>query len=412
MQGRRTVLLFAAWVVFVGVGFGAAVLILLERAVLSRLMRLSAGVLAIGTGGDPRRRVSIEGRDQIAYLGAAINGLLDAQERSTGELRAIEKRNEAFLDAVPDVIFRITRDGTILDARSPARTALVEAADALVGKDTEELLSLYPFISPEQLERSIAATAEALDTGLPRVLEFHVDVEGGRRHYEQRFVPSGEHEVIALMRDVTAQKRAEEHQRKEILLKEIHHRVKNNLQVISSLLALQASAAPDAKTRDLLVESRDRVRSMALVHEKLYAEGDERRANFAEYARDLAAHLRHSYAGSSDAVRVEIDVEEVSLGLDVSVACGLIINELLSNAIKYAFPNGRRGTVFIGLKHGNGGSLVLSVRDDGIGFPGSVDFRAPSTLGLRIVNILAAQLKGVLALQSGSGSAFTLTFPG
>ena len=212
---------------------------------------------------------------------------------------------------------------------------------------------------------------------------------------------SGEDEAIVLVRDVTAQKQAEEARRNAVLLKEIHHRVKNNLQVISSLLALQAGATSDVKTRALLAESRDRVRSMALIHEKLYQTADERGISFAGYVRDLATHLRHSYAGNSEAVVMGIDVEEISLDIDVSVPCGLIINELLSNALKYAFPDGRRGTIGINLRRSEDGVVTLTISDDGVGMPQDLDFRNPSTLGLRIVNILVEQIKGTLALNPG-----------
>ncbi len=404
LQGMRSFGYFFACLAMIGVVFGVVVIVYIERTMLSRVIALGRGVLALGSGDEPGRRLASEGKDQIAYLGAAINGMLDALEKST-------RRNEAFLDAIPDTIFRIDRDGTIIDARSPAKLPLVEVANALVGKDTEEILLLYPFISPERLERSIEATAAALATGAPQTMEFDVEVNGVRRFFEERIVASGENEAIALVRDVTAQKRAEDAQRKEILLKEIHHRVKNNLQVISSLLALQAGAASDPRTRSLLRESQDRIRSMALIHEKLYQTGAERGVTFADYARDLAAHLRHSYAGDSEAVDVEVDVADVSLDMDVSVPCGLIINELLSNALKHAFPGGRKGRVRLGLRRGEGNTLVLTVSDDGIGFPPDIDVRAPRTLGLRIVNILATQIGASLDLRTAEGTTFTLAFP-
>ena len=195
-----------------------------------------------------------------------------------------------------------------------------------------------------------------------------------------------------------------------MLLKEIHHRVKNNLQVISSLLALQASSA-DEKTRALLSESRDRVRSMALIHEKLYPSGDVQGISFAGYVRDLAAHLRHSYAGNSGPVELGTDVEEMTLSMDVSVPCGLIINELLSNSLKYAFPDGRRGTIAVTLRRAEGSRVVLTISDDGIGFPRGIDIRNPGTLGLRIVNILVEQLRGTLKMNWGPGTSFTISFP-
>jgi two-component sensor histidine kinase len=355
--------------------------------------------------------VPAEGKDQIAYLGAAINGMLDELSRSTEQLRESERRTEAFLDAVPDLIFRVTRDGTIRDARSPTKQPLIETADNLLGKDPEQIIALYSFISPTQYERSMAATRVALDTGAPQAFEFTVDVEEGRRWYEERIVPSGQNEVIVLVREVTALKQAQEARGKEILLKEIHHRVKNNLQVISSLLALQAGSAADPATRAVLNESRDRVRSMALIHEKLYQTGDQRGVSFAGYMRDLAAHLRHSYAGNSPAVELEIDVDDVVLDMDVSVPCGLIVNELLSNALKYAFPGGRAGTVSISLHRQDSGEFLLTVADDGVGIPAGVDITSPVSLGLRIVNILVSQLRGTLRVLPGPGCTFLVSFP-
>ena len=173
-----------------------------------------------------------------------------------------ERRNEAFLDAVPDMIFRVTRDGTILDARSPAKMPLIEAANNLVGKDPEQVLRPVLIHLPEHFDRSLAATKAALDNGFAQPSRSTWTPKRARAFFEERFVASGDNEVIVLVREVTDLKNAEEARRKEVLLKEIHHRVKNNLQVISSLLALQAGAAKDPTTRGLLTESRDRVRSM------------------------------------------------------------------------------------------------------------------------------------------------------
>jgi two-component sensor histidine kinase len=408
MQSQRY---FTLSLVLVGLIFAGVMVFVIERTVLSRLLLLGSSVLAIGTGADPTSRITLKGKDQIAYLGAAINGMLDSIARSTEQLRATERRNEAFLDAIPDVIFRVTRDGSILDARSPTKLPLLDAANNLVGRDAEQILTLYSFISPEHFDRSLAAVEAALDSGEAQMLSFHVDVESGRRYYEERFVASGDDEAIVLVREVTSLKIAEEARRKELLLKEIHHRVKNNLQVISSLLALQAGATRDPVTKELLAESRNRVRSMSLIHEKLYLTGDEQGMSFAAYVKDLAAHLRHSYIGDATGVTVKVEVEDVTLDMDFSVPCGLIITELLSNALKYAFPEGRTGTVVVGLRRAAENSLVLSVSDDGVGFPPEVDVKTPATLGLRIVTSLAAQLKGTIVLHRGAGAVMEITFP-
>ena len=411
MQGVKTVRYFFLWLLFIGVGFGGVVLLTIERTVLSRLVHLGKSVLAIGTGNDPTKRIAIAGIDQIAYIGAAINGMLDALARSTEQLRESERRNAAFLDAVPDTIFRVTRDGTILDARSSHIETLLETAGNLVGKDAEQILPLYSFISPDLFDKSLAATEAALNTGVTQTLSFSVDTESGKRHFEERFVAATDKEVIALVREVTDIRNAEETRRRELLLKEIHHRVKNNLQVISSLLALQAGASKDHTTRRLLMESRDRVRSMGLIHERLYQSDSERGMSFAAYVNDLAAHLRHSYTGSSEAITMSLDVQDIVLDMDASVPCGLIINELLSNSLKHAFMEGKGGTIAVRIREEPKGTVVLTVSDDGQGLPLGFDITATHTLGLRIVGSLVAQLKGTITAGHGPGASFTVTFP-
>ncbi len=403
-QGQRSVLYLGGSLLVIALVFGLVVILTVERTILGRIIGLSRSVLALGAGSGPGRRVPVAGKDQVAYLGAAINGMLETVERST-------RSSEAFLAAIPDTIFRIDREGNIIDARSPSNLPLVEAADTLVGHGTEEIAQLYPFISPQHLERTIEATGRALATGQPQALELELELDGRQRCFEERIVASGQDEAIAILRDVTAEKRAEKAQAQEVLLREIHHRVKNNLQVISSLLALQAGTAADPQTRSLLRESQDRVRSMALIHEKLYQSGAERGVSFAEYARDLAAHLRHSYAGNAGPVDLAVDVEELSLDMDVSVPCGLLINELVSNALKHAFPQGRKGTVRLSLHRAGDGTLRLAVSDDGVGLPEGLDVRSPRTLGLRIVNILAAQIRATLEAGPGPGTTITLVFP-
>ncbi|MCX7032095.1 MAG: ATP-binding protein [Spirochaetes bacterium] len=412
---QGVIMLFAllAWVTLTGLSFGAAVFFFLERAVLSRLHALSAGVLAIGTADEPGRRLALAGRDEFAYLGAAINGMLDSLERSNADLLKMEQRNEAFLGAVPDLFFRVDREGTIVDARLPAGVSRLPASNRLVGANARDLPGIWSRIDPKFIERGMTRIRDTLATGVPQSIEFTLD-DDPPRTWECRTAPIGGDEVLVLVRDVTAERRAAEAQRKEILLKEIHHRVKNNLQVISSLLDLQARAARDDETRRLLSESQGRVRSMALIHERLYGSGSDA-VDFADYARDLVTHLRHSLSGDSGRIAVAVDVEDVALDMDVSVPCGLVINELLTNALTHAFPEGRAGSVAVSLRRRPGGSLELRVADDGVGLPPEVDPDNPGTLGLRIVHILSAQIQGTLETvrcpADGRGTAFSLVFP-
>lgn len=201
-------------------------------------------------------------------------------------------------------------------------------------------------------------------------------------------------------------------QEKEVLLQEIHHRVKNNLQIISSLLNLQARSIvhPDALTA--FKDSQSRVRSMALIHEKLYQARDLARIDFGAYVRELAAYLLRAYQKNDAPIRLHIDIHDIFLSIETAVPCGLIISELVSNALKHAFNAGRKtGAIEISLQPDTKKTYILQVRDDGVGFPPHLDFRQASSLGLRIVNILAEQLGGAISLHNDAGAVFTLRLP-
>lgn len=199
-------------------------------------------------------------------------------------------------------------------------------------------------------------------------------------------------------------------QEKELLLKEIHHRVKNNLQIISSLLNLQAIHIKEPQTPEVFKESQNRVQSMALIHEKLYQSEDLARIDFAEYARDLATNLFRSYGVNLSTITLTIDAGNVFLDIDTAIPCGLIINELVSNSLKYAFPEGQAGEIQIALRSDHDRKLRLIVRDNGAGFSPDVDFRNTESLGLQLVNTLTDQLGGTIELHRNDGTEFQITF--
>ena len=219
--------------------------------------------------------------------------------------------------------------------------------------------------------------------------------------------------------DHTESKRAEEVVRaslreKELLLKEIHHRVKNNLQITSSLLKLQAEKVADPQLREILRDSQERVRSMALVHEMLYKSSDLSHVDFAEYAESLLARLLRSFDARPDRVTLRTDIAGVSLGVDDAVPCGLILNELVSNALKHAFPEERKGVVTVSLGsigEGKAAKYQLSVADDGVGLPAGFNAEDSETLGMELVNTLAAQLDGQIEFCGGAGTLVRVTFP-
>ncbi len=214
--------------------------------------------------------------------------------------------------------------------------------------------------------------------------------------------------------EIAERSRAEEQIRaslreKEVLLKEIHHRVRNNLQVISSLLFLQSKNVRDQRSLEILQDSQNRVRSMALVHERLYQSQDLARVDFAKYVRSLVNHLFRSYGVNSNVIRLKVNVGDISLGVDTAIPCGLIINELVSNSLKHAFPDGREGEIHIELRSDDGG-CTLMIGDNGVGFPKGLEFRRVGTLGLQLVNTLVNQLEGTMELDRSSGTAFTIGF--
>jgi two-component sensor histidine kinase len=196
---------------------------------------------------------------------------------------------------------------------------------------------------------------------------------------------------------------------KEALLKEVHHRVKNNLQLISSLLSLPGGRSRDRRVAEVFAESRNRVRSMALVHENLYRAGHFGHVPMAGHISDLCDQLARAYAHDGQRVELKVTSQDLHLDMDRAVSCGLIINELVSNAFKHAFPAGRRGTVAVDLVAGPS-EYVLTVSDDGVGLPAGLDVETVDSSGLQLVQDLAAQLHGTVALTRGRGTTFSITF--
>jgi len=198
---------------------------------------------------------------------------------------------------------------------------------------------------------------------------------------------------------------------KEVLLKEVHHRVKNNLQIISSLLNLQASHLGDPAARAMLAESQGRVHSIALVHEKLYQSANFSVLDFDDYVRALIATLLHALDAANRGISSKVEVEAAALSVDKAIACGLIINELVTNSLKHAFPGPGTGTVSVCFRPHDAKALELLVEDDGVGFPADVDPRHTDSLGLDLVFLLAGQLGAAVDVQREPGTAFRFRFP-
>lgn len=223
-------------------------------------------------------------------------------------------------------------------------------------------------------------------------------------------------EVSGIAHNITEKKHVQQRmelslKEKEILLREVHHRVKNNMQVISSILNLQSSYVSDEYALTLLKESQNRIKTMAYIHESLYQNKSFTSVNFADYVQTLVNNIIQSYTYSKDKIKLELNIERMTLSLDSSIPAGLIINELITNAIKHAFPDAREGNITLNLYTHNG-DVTIQLKDDGVGFAAGVDFENSHSLGLQLVNTLIEQIGGVLKFKSekNAGTEVLVTF--
>ncbi|PKN56928.1 MAG: histidine kinase [Deltaproteobacteria bacterium HGW-Deltaproteobacteria-14] len=243
------------------------------------------------------------------------------------------------------------------------------------------------------------------------VLSSIVDISERKRAERERA------ELLAELRDINASleervaERTSELAEREILLNEIHHRVKNNLQVISSLINMQVRVLESPAARAPLLACQTRVEAIALIHEKLYQSDDYARVPFAVYSRSLATNVFRAMSDSSAVVSLDVAMEDVALPMDQAIPCGLILNELIMNALKHGFPGGARGTIRVGFCRSQTGQGVLSVSDDGVGFASDFAWGAGESLGHLVIDALVDQLGGSFTVSGVNGARFELTFP-
>ncbi len=222
--------------------------------------------------------------------------------------------------------------------------------------------------------------------------------------------------IEGIARDITERMKYEAALRaslkeKELLLQEIHHRVKNNMQVISSLLNLQAKLIDDPRAQEMFRQCQKRIRSMALVHEKLYRSPDMAGIDFQDYLHSLARTVYQDYQRLLGQVELKIELEPVNLNINQAVPVGLIVNELITNSLKHAFPEGRKGKIWVVMKKAEGNKVMLQVKDDGVGLPQELDPKRTESLGLMIVYTLAKQIDGRIELRREGGTDFRIIFP-
>lgn len=323
----------------------------LDLQILQPLEDLRIGAQRVGAG-DLSYRVRVQRRDEIGLLAATLNDMVTQ----------LKDRDLQLARRADQLAAEVTERTRVQEALHRAN----EELEARVAERTAELSRLNAQLQMEMAERQQAM--QAIEVSL---------------------------------------------REKEVLLKEIHHRVKNNLQVLSSLLSLQAGSETDGAVLLALEDSQNRVRSMAMIHEKIYRSESLAAIDFGEYVRDLAGHLFDAYDAVARSIFLRMNVDRVSLSIETAVPCGLLLNELLSNCFKHAFPHGQGGQISIDLHRSTvDDNAVLTVTDNGAGLPDDFDISSCSTLGLRLVRILVDQIDGRLELlKRTTGTSFRIQFP-
>lgn len=361
--------------------------------------------------------------DELDELSVVLNSAaeqLEQRERENYEaktaLQSSQDSLRSIYNSMIDAIFIHRRDGSIIDVN-------------------DRMLAMYGVTRAEAASLSIiddysapGMSRDGLSVIWKQILEghaHHFEWLARRPHdgslfdvevFLGRITLNGENCILATARDITSRKRSEERLRdslreKEVLLKEIHHRVKNNLQIISSLLSLQSVHIRDAHMLEVFKDSQTRVQTMALVHQKLYQSDDLSGIYFRDYATELLRDLFRSYGAMANNIQYTIDSDETFLDIDTMVPVGLIISELISNSIKHAFSGRAQGNVSIVFRSGESGT-ALTVADDGTGLPEGLDIRNAESLGLQLVMTLVEQLEGDLHLANSNGTRITMTMRG
>jgi PAS domain S-box-containing protein len=344
--------------------------------------------------------------------------ILYAIERKQVEevLKESEEKYRTILENIEDGYFEVDIAGNFTFFNDSLGKILGYSKDELMGMNNRQ------YTDKENAKITYQAFNKVYRTGKPNIgTQYEIIRKDGTRGQVESsasLMKNAEGQAIGfrgIIRDITERKQAEEQikaslREKEVLLKEIHHRVKNNLQVISSLLSLQSQHIKDKDSLEMFQESQNRVQSMSLIHEKLYQSNDLSRIDMNEYTKDLTTSLFRSYADSA-AIKLKTKVADIFLDITTAIPCGLIINELTSNALKHGFPDRRQGEIAIAMHPANN-KIELVVSDTGVGFPEGIDFRNTTTLGMQLVITLVEQLEGTIELDRRAGSAFTICFKG
>lgn len=327
------------------------------------------------------------------------------------ELKNAQQYTSSIINSSLDMIVASDKEGIITEFNQAAVKAFGYQPKEVIGKIVSEL-----FVSQEESKRVLF---EILEVGffLGETICKTKSGELFSAYLSASLLFDNEGKsigTVGVVKDISELKATEEKlkqnvEQKEVLIKEVHHRVKNNLQVINSILQLQSSHVVDQKALSALQDCQARIKSMAFIHESLYQSNDLAAVNFTEYIRTLCNNLLYSFQASGNAVKLDLQVEDVSLSLDAAISCGLIVNELISNSFKYAFEKGKKGLILVKLKKTREGHELI-ISDNGVGIPKNVDYKNSNSLGLQLVMGLVDQIDGKIDCEIKKGTKFIINF--
>jgi len=349
---------------------------------------------------------------------------ITSRKKMEEDLNISEQMNRTITSTAKDAIIMVDDDGCILFWNPAAEEIFGYTSDEVSGRE------LHAIMAPEKYREDLLKGMKSFRESGPgnvsgKTIELTALRKGGTEFPIElslsTFQMRGRWHAVGVVRDITNRKSAEKKmleslEEKELLLQEIHHRVKNNMQVITSLLDLQLDYITGRQPADIFSDIKNRIRSMSLVHEKLYHSRDLSKVDFHDYVVSLISNLYKFYDVNPERIRLTIGIEDVFFGIDTAIPCGLIVNELITNSLKYAFPDGRAGEIELKLfRVGEGdrgeGIYSMTVRDNGIGIPAELDLKGVKTLGLYLVNTLVEhQLQGSVGLDRIAGTTFAIKF--
>lgn len=393
--------------------FGVLLSFLTSRSISRPVEKLRAATTEIGQG-RLNVNIPIQSNDEIGQLASAFNKMTEELQKTTVSKDYVEN----IIRSMFDTLVVATPDGTIQKVNKAICDLLGYRSEELIGRPVDILFS------DEALQPESSWLDELLKKGSIINIEKTYLTKDGRKIpvlFSVSTMCDDEGNILGIVcvaKDVTERKLAEDKikgslQEKEMLLREIHHRVKNNMAIVSGLLAHQSQYTKDKNVIDMFTESQNRILAMSLVHEKLYQSNDLAKIDFNEYFCDMVADLIQSYEVDAGKITLKMNIENIPLDIDFAIPCGLITNELVTNSLKYAFPAGTQGEIKIAFRSIDENMLELVVSDNGIGIPKDLDFRKTESLGLHLVTTLAEnQLHGEINLNRSKGTEFQIKFRG